>query len=168
MWYLGAPWAVGHAGGIKNVIVSDNYDQARDPVAEIGLYTAIDRYNERHKEILKDENGNPKIDPETGAQIVKYPITNYQTYKDLLEDLMREDPLGVTISSFSYFDPVKAQQFFPPNRTAGIFGGDNIRRARKMNIDQTPVSNWLKFAPLGAAILVVIIAVIVTYMFTHG
>lgn len=167
MWFLGSSLAVGHAGGIKNVIVSDNYDMVRDPVAEAALCTLIDQYNEMNKTEVKDEQGN-KIRDENGNPTYKYPITNHREYKQHRDKLVLMSPNGAVIQTFHYFNVMKGQQFMPANRTAGLFGGDNIRQARKKNIDRPTVSNWIKFAPLGIALAISVISILVTYMFTQG
>ena len=167
MWYLGSSMAVGHAGGIKNVIVSDNYDMVRDPVAEIALCKLIDQFNEMNKEAIKDKDGNILID-ENGRTLYKYPISNHKEYKLNRDKLVQMSPTGGKIPSFCHFDVMKGQQFMPANRTAGMFGGDNIREARKKNIDQPVVSNWIKFAPLGIAFGISVVAIILTYMFLQG
>lgn len=167
MWYLGSSMAVGHAGGIKNVIVSDNYDMVRDPVAEIALCKLIDQFNEMNKEAIKDKDGNILLD-ENGRTLYKYPISNHKEYKLNRDKLVQMSPTGGKIPSFCHFDVMKGQQFMPANRTAGMFGGDNIREARKKNIDQPVVSNWIKFAPLGIAFGISVVAIILTYMFLQG
>lgn len=167
MWYLGSSLAIGHAGGIKNAIVSDNYDMVRDPVAEIAFCLAIEEYNEKNKVVQMNDKGEPIID-ENGKELVSYPINNYEDFKTHRKDMIKANPLGAKMPSFCYFDVLKAQQFFPPNRTAGMFGADNIREARKKNIDQPVTSGWLKFAPLGIAFGISVIAIIITYMWTRG
>ena len=166
MWFLTSPFAVGHAGGIKNVILSDNFDQARDLIAEAAFYIGIGIYNERHKTPATVDGKN--LLDEEGKQIYKLPIFDYKSWVEHRENVIKEFPLGIPIDSFLHIDPTKIIQFFPPNRTAGMFGGDNIREARKKNIERKTPSNWIKFAPLGAAIALGIISILIVYMFTHG
>jgi len=167
MWYLSSPLAVGHAGGIKSVIVSDNYDMVRDFVAEIAMCTAIRKYNEANKVQVKDSDGAILID-ETGSPVVTYPITNYFDYEKCRKDMERMFPSSIPIDTYCYFNPLEAQQFFPPNRTAGMMGGDCIREARKKNIDTKEESNWIKFAPLGIALVIGLLSILVVYMYVTG
>lgn len=167
MWYLGSSMAVGHAGGIKSVMVSDNYDTVRDAVAEIGLNWLIDSYNNARKEPAKDSQGAIMLD-ENGDTVMRYPISNYDDYEAHRKDIEQMFPMGAKVASFVYFNVLKSQQFMPPNRTAGMMGADCIREARKKNIDTKEASPWLKFAPLGVALVVVILSMLLTYMYTTG
>jgi hypothetical protein len=167
MWYLGSSLAVGHAGGIKSVIVSDNYDMVRDPVAEMALCAVVDEFNDMNKEPVLDAAGMKRVD-EFGQELYHYPISNYADYEQHRADLENLHPEGIKIPSYAYFNVMNAQKLMPPNRTAGMFGADCIREARKKNIDQAQASIWEKFLPLGVALAISIIAIIVTYMYTSA
>jgi len=147
MWFLGSSSAVGHAGGIKSVLISDDYDGVRDPVAELGLIFLIDRWN----------RDNPD------RVIVDY--DDYETMRPILEGAY---PDGSEIPVYCLYDPSKIQKIFPPNRSAALFGRVNIRDARDLAID-IPEPGWLeKYAFLGASLVISIVSIVITYAFVSG
>lgn len=160
-WYLGSSLAVGHAGGIKQISVSDNYDRVRDFVAEIALITVVDKFN---SENVPDINGNLQKDS-MGRPLVIQNYDDYEYFRPLLET---KYPFWIEVPAYMPFDPTKAERIFPPNRSAGFQGGYMLRKARRLMMDVPDKGFWEKFAVLGVAIGFVIIAIFGTFMYLKG
>lgn len=152
-WLLTSAFGVGRAGGIPALMVRDNYDCAIDPVAELALCTMADEVN-REKKL-----GNPE-----GSELIKN-YSDYEKYRDALEKLY---PEGVEIPSYGLYDPSKVNKYLPLHRASGFFGEMIIEDARDTGIPQPELSAWLKFAPIGAAVAIGAIAIIMTYVFCTG
>lgn len=163
MWFVQTSMAIGHSGGIKNAILSDNYDTARDPIAEIALCTVIKKHNTLNP-IQAEEKTGTAITVVTNENYIK----DYWDFEKLCKTLELENPNGVEMDVYGSFDQESAQRYMPPNRTAGMFGADCIREARKKNLEQKEESNWIKFAPLGIAFGISLVAILFTYMYVHG
>lgn len=160
-WFLGSSMAVGHAGGIKQISVSDNYDRVRDFVSEVALMTVVDKFN---KENIPDANGNLQKDSQGRALVIQN-YDDYEYFRPLLEQM---HPYGIDTPVYLPFDPTKAEKIFPPNRSAGFQGGYMLRKARKLMMD-LPDKNWIeKYMILGVAIAYVVISLILTYMYLKG
>ena len=157
-WFLGSSMAVGHAGGIKQIAVSDNYDRVRDFVAEIALISVVDQLN---SENTIDTNGNVQKD-ETGKPLI---ITNYDDYEYFRPMLEKKHPGGIKVPVYGFFDPTKAEKIFPPNRSAGFQGGYMLRKARALMVDMPDRSFWDKYTILFIAIGFSVIVIIATYAY---
>lgn len=145
MWFLGSTNAVGHAGGIKNVILSDEYDRARDPIAEIALSIMIEEHNEKY--------------PDNA-------ITNFSEYSKRHDKVLELFPNGeVQIPVYGIWDPSKIQRFIPQNRSAGFNGGMLLRDARKLNVDLPEKGFWEKYGVLAFALGFAVVSIIMTYVF---
>lgn len=145
MWFLRSSNAVGHAGGIKSVIVSDDYDTVRDPVAEIALAEMIRVHN------------------------LKYPgneITNFSGYSQRYKEVMALFPDGeVEVPVYGIWEPSKVQKFMPKNRSAGFNGGMLVRDSRDLNIDVKDKGFWEKYGILAFALGFSVISIVMTYVF---
>lgn len=157
-WFLGSSMAVGHAGGIKQISVSDNFDRVRDFPAEMALMSVVDQFN---AENVPTTNGDLQTDSK-GKPLVIQNYDDYEYFRPLLE---QKHPGGIVMKCYDAFDPTKAEKIFPPNRSAGFQGGYMLRKARKLMVDMQEKSFWDKYTMLFVAIGFDLLMVIGTYAY---
>jgi len=144
-------------GGVGGVICSEGFFRTRDMVAEIARDNACDDFN-RNLEAYGDELKQPCS-----------PISDYPAYKafgrEILESLF---PNGLTIASYSQFDPERDNKYKPLGLTARFNGGIFVRQARKLNLGMR-VMGWLeKHLALGMIVTIGLIAIIAAWMVPLG
>lgn len=146
-WKMRSSHGIIRIGGISAAILSEDFDQNRDPPTEMAICRAsslIDEHmdefrtalTERYNQLVKAgiyEGENP-------AKLVR-PIHSYNDYigKATDKDAAREAnsghalfqwifPEGIPIKSYIPFNQTEARKFWPAgNSTSAFFGGENMR-----------------------------------------
>jgi hypothetical protein len=146
-WKLRSSSGIVRIGGISAALLSEDFDQNRDPPVEMALCRAsklldenmdafrkalTDRYNELIKARIYD-GANP-------AMLVR-PIHSYNDYigKASEKDASKHEqsghslfqwifPDGIPIHSYTPFNQIESRKFWPAgNSTSAFFGGENQR-----------------------------------------
>jgi hypothetical protein len=156
-WRLTSPMAMIHVGGYPAMMVSDDYDQSRDLVSEIALCHACEKFN-ADQEWLERNGGNPA--PQ---------ITDFEDYRKYgRKKLMERNPQGISIPSYSIFNPTKFRKYFPTGRSAGFYGGVLLRRAKDLR-SETAEKGWLeKHLPIMIIAAIIIIVNIAAWQVKFG
>ena len=158
-WHHNTREAVIRVGGVTAVIASEDYDQTRDIITEIALTDNCDQFNANQdglKEQFKKE-GNT-------AEVVK-PIKSFADYEEFgRKALQFVHPNGLEISPYNIFNCTRFMKFVPPGRSHVFFGGVINFDAKELKPPAQNESSWMKYAPLGAVIIVVLIATIAVWM----
>ena len=148
-WHLNSPQGAIRIGGISAAIISEDWDQNRDIVAEIAICTAADtlnsnienlrvKLNERYQElVLTGAYPSNAINPsnlvrpmENGMDYIgktdpNKPVNRETSIRALLQLLY---PDGIRIPAHNLFDQNKVRKFWFKGNTSAFYGGDNLRR----------------------------------------
>jgi hypothetical protein len=149
-WLVQSPKSVGRLGGLSTILVRDNYDYSVDPVAEIAICTLAKEWNKKYG----DDN----------------PMNSYNDFVRLRDsgELENEYPIGISIPVYNIYDPSLIQKFLPSGRSAGIFGSHLTSKAKELRSDKTQEKWYEKYLPIGAAISVSILMLVLSFMFATG
>ena len=181
MWHVNSPMGIIRVGGASAVVVSEDFDQNRDIVAEIALCHNLDMFNENLEQLKEEANEKhmlkleaAKTDEERDKveaerpHIMK-PIENceaYQTYgRKCITALF---PGGLEIPSFSMFNPNKFRKYFPRGCSGMFFGGELIHDARKLNLRRKEKGFWEVHFFLASAFVISLIALVAAAFFPLG
>lgn len=172
-WHHNTPMSVMHVGGYPAMLVSDDYDQTRDPVSEIALCHACEEFNADQNwwAAFRDAMHNKNLTLPDGMEedTVAKPLESFSDYRERGRFLLQlKYPDGIPIPAYSIFNPTKFRKFFPKGRSAGFQGGRFIRQARKLNLGITQASFWAQVLPLGVLITMGVIAIIAAWMAPIG
>jgi hypothetical protein len=167
-WHLTSPMAMLHIGGYPAMMVSDDYDQSRDPVSEIALCHACEEFNRDQDWWLgvKQElhKRGVKLPPMLEEGDVAKPIENFTDYKTRGNLLLKiRYPEGIPIPAYSIFNPVKFRKYFPKGRSAGFFGGVQIRKARKLKTRIKEKGFWEKALPVLIILSLDVVAIVAAW-----
>lgn len=146
-WLQTSPYATGMLGYKSVMLVSEIFDQPKDPLAEMAIGTACRKHNAEVKNM--DDM-----------------ITNYNQFRNNRAKLEHENPDGVEIDIYSEYDPGEIHQFTPEKRTAGQWGRTLLKDAGDLNIANPQLSFWEKNAPIFICIIVGIIFTVLVGYFT--
>jgi len=149
-WLVQSPKSVGRLGGLSTLIVRDNYDYSVDPISEIAICKLAERWNKKHSE---DD-----------------PMNCYNDFERLRREGKLEDeyPKGVLIPMYNIYDPSLIQKYLPSGRSAGTFGSHLTQKAREMRQDKTQEKWYEKYIPVGIALSVSLIMLILSFMYASG
>jgi hypothetical protein len=166
-WLHTTRQSVMHCGGLPALLVSDDYDRSRDPVAEIAICHAADTYNTWLKPVEEIFTAIENKDAEALKKLRKYvdeekindirqaladvggckidqikPITDYDEYEKCGHKFLRILwPKGVPVPSYSVYNPTKFSRYFPKGRSAGLQGRILIRESKELRED-IPKQDW--------------------------
>lgn len=146
MWRMGASSEVGTLGGLSAAITKDNYDEIIDPVADIALCTVCDDFNngrfgdqqnmkraaQESKMLTFTRFDGTECDFATAARDGMIPdsISSFADFVKLRPILEKIWPDGIKIPCYCQYDPYASDKFTPKNRSAALFGGINLQKAR--------------------------------------
>jgi len=149
-WLVQSPKSVGRLGGLSTLIVRDNYDYSVDPIAEIAICKLAENWNKMHSE---DD-----------------PMNCYNDFVRLRDNGKLEDafPEGVLIPVYNVYDPSLIQKYLPQGRSAGTFGSYITQKAREMRTDKSQEKWYEKYIPIGIALSVSLIMLILSFMYASG
>jgi hypothetical protein len=172
-WHLTSPMAMLHIGGFPAMMVSDDYDQSRDPVSEIALCHACDEFNRDQKWFMEFvaqvRSAGMKLPDGVERDGIAIPINNYKDYRERGNLLLKlRYPEGVPIPAYSIFNPVKFRKYFPKGRSAGFFGGVLIRKARELKAQVKEKSFWEKVLPTAMIMVIIIVVIMAAWMAPLG
>jgi hypothetical protein len=163
-WHLTSPMSMAHVGGYPAMLVSDDYDQSRDPVSEIAITRACEELNS-DPEIwtrirAKVEEMGDKLPAWFTSEVMK-PIESFTDYKERGHIILKlRYPEGIPIPAYSIFNPTKFRRYFPKGRDATFFGGVLLRKSRKLKMRVPEKGFWEKILPIAVPLVLVIIAII--------
>lgn len=148
-WLVQSPKSVGRLGGLSTMMVRDNYDYSVDPVAEVAICTLAKEWN------IYNEND---------------PMNNYNDFDRLRSSgkLETQYPDGIVIPLYNIYDPSLIQKYLPQGRSAGTFGSHLTEKARSMRTDKSQEKWYEKYVPVGLAVSVSLIMLILSYMYASG
>lgn len=149
-WLVQSPKSVGRLGGLSTLIVRDNYDYTVDPITEIAVCKLAENWNKIHSE---DD-----------------PMNCYNDFVRLRDNGKLEDefPDGVLIPLYNIYDPSLIQKYLPQGRSAGTFGSYITQKAREMRSDKNQEKWYEKYIPIGIALSVSLIMLILSFMYASG
>ena len=159
MWHMGASSSVGRLGGLSAAIIKDNSDEVSDPIADIALCKACDDFNHGR---FGDQQNMARAAQETklikfqrfdGSEcdfyaaaregLIPDSISDFDDYVKLRPILEKIWPDGIKIPCYCFYDPYDADRFTPKNRSASLFGGIILKKARDFAADNIPdLSFW--------------------------
>lgn len=159
MWRVGATSAVGTLGGLSAAITKDNYDEVIDPIGDIALCTVCDDFNhgrfggqqnmkraaQESKSLTFTRFDGTECDFVTAAREGMIPdsISNFADFVKLRPILEIIWPDGIKIPCYCFYDPYASDKFTPKNRSAALFGGINLQKARDFAAENfTEQSFW--------------------------
>lgn len=146
-WKMRSSAGIVKIGGISAALLSEDYDQNRDPVTEMAICRASQLLDEHMDEfkIALTERYNEMIsakiyDGENPAKLVR-PVHSYNDYigKDSDKSAAKDErsghtlfqwifPNGIPIPSYTPFNQTESRKFWPVgNNTSAFFGGENQR-----------------------------------------
>lgn len=146
-WLQTSPYATGMLGYKSIMLVSEIFDQPKDPLAEMAIGVACRKHNASVSEM--DDM-----------------IVNYSSYRDNRIKLEHENPDGVDIPIYSLWDPGLIYQYTPEKRTAGQWGRTVLKDAGDLNISQPQLTTWQKYAPILICLIFGVIAIVLVGYFT--
>jgi hypothetical protein len=148
-WLVQSPKSVFRLGGLSVMLVRDNFDYSVDPISEIAICRMAKEWN---KEFPNE------------------PFNNYKNFEQLRSSgrLEEEYPEGVAIPLYNIYDPSLIQKYLPQGRSAGTFGSHLTQLAKDMKADRTQEKWYEKFLPVGVALTISIIMLILSYMYGTG
>jgi hypothetical protein len=149
-WLVQSPKSVGRLGGLSVLMVRDSYDYSLDPVSEIAICRLATEWNQNHDDTEQ--------------------LNNFSDFEKLRSSgkLEEEYPEGVAIPLYSVYDPSLIQKYLPTGRSAGTFGSHLLQKAKDMRADKTQERWYEKYLPLGIALSVAIVMMVLSYMFATG
>ena len=163
MWHHNTRESVIRVGGNPAVIVSEDYDQTRDPISEIALTDNADQFN-ADQQALKDEHqkmGNTSPVMET--------INSYGDYSNHgRRDLEFVNPNGLPMKSYSVLNFSRFLKYFPKGCSHMFFGGVLRRDARKMKAPREKQGFWSRFGIPILVVIVVLVAIAASYFVPLG
>lgn len=146
-WKMRSASGIVRIGGIAAALLSEDYDQNRDPVTEVAICRASQLLDENMDEIKMalTERYNQMVsqkiyDGENPARLVR-PVHSYNDYigKDSDKSAARDEnsghalfqwifPAGIPIHSYTPFNQNESRKFWPVgNNTSAFLGGENQR-----------------------------------------
>ena len=146
-WKMRSSSGIIRIGGISAALLSEDFDQNRDPPVEMAICRAsrlLDENMDNFRKALTDrynELVSSKIyDGENPAKLIR-PIHSYNDYigkasdKDAAKDAQSGHslfqwifPAGIPIHSYTPFNQTESRKFWPAgNSTSAFFGGENQR-----------------------------------------
>lgn len=154
MWHMGASSEVGTLGGLSAAITKDNFDEVVDPIADIALCTVCDRFNhgdfgdEKNRKRASQEtkmltferfNGT-ECDMQTAIAERMLPdsISDFKDFIALRPVLETIWPDGIKIACYTIYDPYASDKFTPKQRSASLFGGLILQKARDFASENIP------------------------------
>ena len=154
-WHLTSPMAMAHIGGYPSMIVSDDYDQSRDPVSEIAICHACEEFNRDQKwwaefrEKVAQARKTGEELPDWAKEAIAKPIKSFTDYRERGNLLLKlRYPEGIPIPAYNIFNPVLFRKYFPKGRDATFFGGVELRKARKLMLKIVQKGFWEKHLPI--------------------
>ncbi|MCJ7724379.1 MAG: hypothetical protein MUP03_09620 [Anaerolineales bacterium] len=168
-WHLTSPMAMAHIGGYPAMIVSDDFDQSRDPVSEVALCYACDLFNAELETWVKDIMPKLTLPEDIDYKALAQPIDNYNDYSDRGHLLLKlAYPDGIPIPSYNIFNPTRFRKYFPKGRSAGFFGGVQLRKARELKAQVVEKGFWEKALPMMMILAIIIVVVMAAWMAPLG
>lgn len=146
-WKMRSAAGIIRIGGISAALLSEDFDQNRDPPTEMAICRASRIIDEHMDEIRRalTERYNELVssriyDGENPAKLIR-PIHSYNDYigKATDKDAAKDEksghslfqwifPEGVPIHSYTPFNQIESRKFWPSgNSTSAFFGGENQR-----------------------------------------
>lgn len=173
MYHVNSAQGIINVGGARAVVVSEDYDQNRDFIAEIALCNAADGFNDRQEQFIEEVDvkyqESLSTDPSAEKPKVVKPICDFEAYemygKRCLELL---NPNGLIIPAFNLFNPNKFRKYFPRGCSGMWFGGELIHDARKLNLKRGERSFWDTNLFLMISAGIALAALIVAWIFPMG
>ena len=167
-WHLTSPMAMAHIGGYPAMLVSDDYDQSRDPVSEIALCHACEEFNKDLEtwvtDMLPKLKASGSLPDKIDYDWLSRPIDNFDDYRKRGNYLLKlQYPDGVPIPAYNIFNPVKFRKYLPDGRSAGLFGGVLIRKAEELKKDAVEKGFWEKALPILMILAIDIIGLIAAW-----
>lgn len=177
MFHVNSGAGIIKVGGIPGVVVSEDFDQNRDFITEIALVFNCDAFNHNQEQLKKElkEKHTQEVEAakEYGLEVAKPQVVRpiedceaYETYGRKCLSVINPD--GLEFPSYSMFDPQKFRKYFPRGCSAMWFGGELIHDARKLNLRKKEKGFWEVHAFLAGAIVIGMIALIVSWLFPIG
>jgi hypothetical protein len=157
-WHLNSPQGIIRIGPISSVIISEDWDQNRDIVAEIAICYAADLLNnniealrvelsDRHKELIAQ--GTYPKDAKNPAELIR-PILSGMDYIGKPDETSTQRfeisgrhilqllyPEGIRIPAFNLYAQNKFRKFWLRGNTSALFGGENLRRVEDEFVKKT-------------------------------
>lgn len=146
-WKLRSALGIIRIGGISAALLSEDFDQNRDPPTEMAICRAsslldenIDRFRkeltDRYNQLVRDKI----YDGENPANLIR-PVHSYNDYIGKGNDKSAPDdrrsghaifqwifPEGIPIASYIPFNQIESRKFWPSgNSTSAFLGGENKR-----------------------------------------
>ena len=146
-WKLRSSAGIMRIGGIAAALLSEDFDQNRDPPTEMAITRAshlLDEYMDEFRSALTQRYAELKAakiyEGENPANLVR-PIHSYNDFigKATDKDSPKDErsghtlfkwifPEGIPIKSYTPFDQIESRKFWPDgNNTSAFFGGENQR-----------------------------------------
>ena len=146
-WKMRSAAGIVRVGGISAALLSEDFDQNRDPPTEMAICRASRLLDENMDEIRRaltnryNELIHARIYDGVNPATLVRPIHSYNDYigKSSDKDAAREErsghalfqwifPDGIPIHSYTPFNQIESRKFWPAgNSTSAFFGGENQR-----------------------------------------
>ena len=178
MWYVSSPAGVISIGGMRAVVISEDFDRNRDIVSEIALCYTLDNFNtdlenlkalatSKYMDTISKLSDEEKVFVEK-PRVMK-PVEKFQQYVDYGRGCLAHlYPIGLDTPSYAMFAPNRFRRYFPLGNTSTHFGAENMMEARDLNIDKKEKGFWDVHALLAASVVIGMIGIIAVAFFPMG
>lgn len=162
-WLLTSKDATGSCGGVSMMMVGNDSEYVKDPVAEIAICTIAKRFSEDNG---YDEKNNPnyyEYFTDGKKQKRQKIIKSYSDFSFFLPVLEKLYPNGVDIAPYCFYNSSESQQYTPQNSSL-FFGARRTKVARDLIVRTNEKPWYVQLMPLAIAVVSGTIGTLFVYM----